>query len=111
LSRKGHVPELDWPPPDPGKLRPGADGTAAGSKSKKSSTNRLQAKDTKARRPDQQKVVRHLAVAHGTGTAGWVDQDGRQLAATDVDGAIVGVFANVTEGANAISDAWEATHA
>jgi hypothetical protein len=107
LSRKGCVPELDWPPPDLGKRRPGAGGTAAGSKLKKSSTKIERRKNTKARHSNQEKaekvVRRHLSVTSGTITIGCIDGEGSRFTATDLHGVVLGVFGSLREAANAVS--------
>jgi hypothetical protein len=95
----------DEGPPDK-KRRPGAGGTAAGSKSKTSSTKIEQRKNSKARRSDQEKLVRrHLTVTSGTITIGFIDGEGSQFTATAVDGAPLGVFDSIKDAACAVSEA------
>jgi len=91
-------------PPDPEKQRPSFAGAVAGSKSTTSSTKIEQQKNTKARRPDREELVRRLLrVTAGTVTIGYIDGEGPQFTSTDVDGVVLGVFGSVRDAAVACS--------
>src|SRR3981081_2537715 len=85
-------------PPDPEKQRPSFAGAVAGSKSTTSSTKIEQQKNTKARRPDREELVRRLLrVTAGTVTIGYIDGERPQFTPTDVDGVVLGVFGSVRD--------------
>jgi hypothetical protein len=65
-------------------------------------------KDRSKGKPTSSRSVsrRHLAVCHGRGDVGYVDQVGRRYTARTLDGRWLGVFRNLKEAADAVSAAY-----